>query len=98
MYVAPSHHPFTPVKPKLVDESKQPCDDEDCIEGSGYEPEPPPEPPEVSTEEDITKYSATQSTELFIETNSSATLSQFTPRSNMTSVPVGKFISALENE
>lgn len=91
--MAPSHHPFTPVKPKLVDEPKQPCDDEDCVEGSGYEPESVPEQSEVSTEEDITRYSATQSTEVDTDSNSSATLSQFTPRSNMTSVPVGKFIS-----
>lgn len=85
--MAPSHHPFTPIKPKIIDEGKQPCDDEDCVEGSG-EPVPIPEHPEISTEENISKYSATQTTEIDNDLNNSATLSQFTPRSNLT--PVGK--------
>lgn len=92
VYVAPSHHPFTPVKPSIIHEpNKPPCDDEDCVEGSGYEPEPP-EQPEISTEDEATKYSATQATELETDSNSSATMSQFTPHSNITNIPVGKLV------
>ncbi|XP_065225027.1 neurexin 1 isoform X2 [Planococcus citri] len=98
VYVAPSHHPFTPVKPIITQESnKPPCDDEDCVEGSGYEPEPPPEQPEISTEDEATKYSATQATELETDSNSSATISQFTPHSNITNVPVEHKLKKLEN-
>lgn len=102
MYVAPTRRPYPP-KHKIYDNDIKLCnDDEDCEEGSGSIPGNVfPGVSGISTEENIvakqyslSAVSSTTETETEVTTNttlSSATVSPFTPRSNLTSsVPIGK--------
>lgn len=95
MYEAPTRRPAH--KPLIPTEVK-PCDDEDCVEGSGF-PEVIRGP--VSTRNNADLFNHSPSTYVSVtesdpsipnSTFSGATQASFTPRSNITSVPIGEFM------
>lgn len=96
IYVASTPRPH---KPKT--QTYKPCDDEDCVEGSGDMPNRIPEVPSQSVSTELTTFSkftfTTTSSTLESETDSpnttigSTTLSSITPRTNIaSSIPIGK--------
>lgn len=93
VYVAPTRRPGQ--KPQIPTEVK-PCDDEDCVEGSGLPevirgPVSPRNNADLFNHSPSTYISVTETdTSIPNSTFSGATQAPFTHRSNITSIPIGK--------
>lgn len=93
VYVAPTRRPGH--KPQSPSEVK-PCDDEDCVEGSGLPevirvPVGPRDHADLFNHSPSTYMGVTETdTSIPNSTFSGATQAPFTPRSNITSVPIGE--------